>query len=163
VNQYAESVRAVRWFLLLLAVAVLGCLAGALAAFLSEAEGRGFTAGMLLGMAGVLAAVTLCCARLRIEVSEQTVRFRFGPFGRTLDAWTIRSAEAIPYRWIAFGGWGVRLGRISGQWVRAYSVPFVRTGVALEVSSGRRYYVSSRHAEALASAIRRVAAREGQA
>jgi hypothetical protein len=118
---------------------------------------------MLLGVAVLLVPVSLCFARLRIEVSDRTVRFRFGPFGPTLDVRAIRSADAVPYRWVAFGGWGVRLGRISGQWVRAYSVPFVRTGVALEVSSGRRYYVSSRHAEALASAIRGVAAREGQA
>jgi hypothetical protein len=160
-ESYEESVRATRWFVLLLGVAALGCLAGALAALLSELDGRGFTGAMLLVVAAVLGAVLGCFARLRIDADQHAIRFRFGPFGPTLDPSTIRSVDPSPYRWLAFGCWGIRLGKVAGHWVRAYSVPFVRTGVAIEVSGGRRYYVSSLHAEALASAIR-TATREGQ-
>ena len=62
------------------------------------------------------------------------------------------------------GGWGIRIGRTSGHLMRAYSVPFLRTGVAVEVWDGKRYFVSSRRPAALAAAIHEVARqREGQA
>jgi hypothetical protein len=102
--------------------------------------------------------------RLRVHADDRRLRFHFGPFGRTLEAADITAAEAAPYRWLAFGGWGIRFGRVSGHFVRAYSVPFLRTGVAIEAADGKRYYVSSRRPEALAAAIRQVARpREGKA
>ena len=37
----------------------------------------------------------------------------------------IGEARVVPYRWLAYGGWGRRYGRQGGRMSRAYSAPFV--------------------------------------
>lgn len=101
--------------------------------------------GFITGVIGVM------FSRLRIRVDAQGVRFGFGPFRSAVQAGDIAGATAGPYRWLRFGGWGIR-------WAwnlrdRAYSVPFVKRGVEIRLHDGHTYFLSSRRPEALALAI----------
>jgi hypothetical protein len=167
---YSETVHTPRWFALLCEALALVTAVAVLVAIRDEsaASDRLLTAGLMTPAVLVLLALALIFGRLHIDVGPHgagdALRFHFGPFGRTLEAGDIRAAEAEPYRWLAFGGWGIRFGRTSGRTVRAYSVPFWRTGVTVETTDGKRYYISSRRPEALAAAVRGIATtREGQA
>jgi hypothetical protein len=162
-NTYDESVRTPFWFLALIGMAAAAALFSAVGALLSDEDNRALLTAVLFLSGVLLGVVAVFFWRLRVEVRDHSLRFHFGPFGRTLEATDIRAAEAMPYRWLAFGGWGIRFGRTSGHAVRAYSVPFLRTGVIVEAVDGKRYYVSSRRPDALAAAIRRLAEpREGE-
>lgn len=152
-NRYRESVPSSRWLILLALLAAAGALIGAGAALRGDDGGRVVTAVVLVVLALVLGGVAVFFARLRVELDERLLRFHFGPFGRTLDAAEIRSVEPAPYPALPFGGWGIRFGRMGGHSARAYSVPFLRSGVAVEMNNGKRYYVSSRQPEALARAV----------
>jgi hypothetical protein len=129
----------------------------------ASASERLWTAASMAPVAAILLVVGFVFGQLHIEVRD-SVRFRFGPFGPTQNAVDIQAASAEPYRWLAFGGWGIRFGRLAGRTVRAYSVPFWRTGVTVELRDGKRYYISSRRPDALAAAVQSLAGlREGQA
>jgi hypothetical protein len=91
--------------------------------------------------------------RLRIEVDEHALRFRFGALRCTLEAERIARAVPEPYRWWQYGGWGWRFALVGRRLVRAYSVPFVRSGVAVETTDGKRYYLSSRAPAELAAVL----------
>jgi hypothetical protein len=166
-------VYASRWFIAVLVVAAAGSLFSAIDALRDEGGSRLLGAGLPALIAALLIAVAVVFGRLRTGAGGKGLRFHFGPFGRTLEAVDIRAAAVVPYKWLRFGGWGIRLGRMGGHSVRAYSVPFLRTGVAVETRDGARYYVSSRRPEALAAAINQAAGpqednqatrpREGQA
>src|SRR5205085_482225 len=60
----------------------------------------------LVAAVGLAAVVAASCSRLRIRVDSEALRFRFGPFGRTLKAADIRAAGVEPYRVWSLGGWG---------------------------------------------------------
>lgn len=162
-NRYDESVYAARWMLVVIALAMFATLGAAIATLFSGDSRQWGVAGMLVGIGAILGLAELMFMRLQIEVDQERLRFRFGPFGPTLKLSEIQSAEADPYRWLVFGGWGIRFGRVSGRFMRAYSVPFMRTGVAIETVTGARYYISSRQPEALATAILKGRAQEGRA
>jgi hypothetical protein len=156
-STYDESVYASRWFIAVLVVAAAGSLFSAIDALRDAGGSRLLGAGLPALIAALLIAVAVVFGRLRTEAGGNGLRFHFGPFGRTLEAADIRAAAVVPYKWLRFGGWGIRLGRMAGHSVRAYSVPFLRTGVAVETRDGTRYYVSSRRPEALAAAINQAA------
>lgn len=156
-NTYEESVYASRWLMVIIVVAAAGSLFSAIDALRGDGGNRLLGAALPALIAVLLVAVGVLFGRLRIEARGSGLRFHFGPFGRTLDATDIRAAEVVPYRWLRFGGWGIRMGRMAGHSVRAYSVPFLRTGVVLEAHDGSRYYVSSRRPEVLAAAINQAA------
>ncbi len=151
-NHYDESIYAARWLLTVIALAMVASLGGALLVLVRE-DAPWWVAAQLGAVGALLGVVEFMFMRLRIEVGGERLRFHFGPFGPTLKLSDVRSVEPSPYRWLAFGGWGIRFGRVAGQTVRAYSVPFLRTGVAIETAAGRRYYASSRRPEVLAAAI----------
>ncbi len=151
-NRYDESVTAARWLLLAVALAMLASVVGAVLVLVSE-DTPWWVALQLVAVGILLGFIELTFMRLRIEVRGDRLRFHFGPFGPTLKLSEVRSAEPSPYRWMAFGGWGIRFGRVAGRSVRAYSVPFLKTGVAIETAGGKQYYTSSRRPEALAGAI----------
>jgi hypothetical protein len=65
----------------------------------------------------------------------------------------IVEARVVPYRWLAYGGWGLRYGRQGGRLSRAYSAPLVRTGVVVDTLGGRRYHLTSRRPAELAAAV----------
>ncbi len=102
-------------------------------------------AGFVTGVIGVI------FSRLRVRVDSQGVRFGFGPFRSTVRPDEIEGASASRYRWLRFGGWGIRWAWNMRD--RAYSVPFVRGGVEIRLRSGRTYFLSSRQPEALVRAI----------
>lgn len=87
---------------------------------------------------------------LRVGVDADGVVARFGPFSKRLSAASIQDVVNEPYRWTAYGGWGIRWG-FSGR--RAWTVPFLREGVAVALKDGSRYFISSRQPERLRSAI----------
>lgn len=151
-NRYDESVYAARWLLIVVALAMVASVGGAVL-LLAGADAPRWVALQLVAVGILLGLIEWMFMRLRIEVTRERLRFHFGPFGPTLKLSDVRSVEPSPYRWLAFGGWGIRFGRVAGTTVRAYSVPFLRTGVAIETVAGRRYYTSSRRPEVLAAAI----------
>jgi len=151
-NRYDESVYAARWLLLVVVLAMAASIGGAVLVLASE-ESAWWVSLQLVAVASLLGAIQLTFRRLRIEVTSGRLCFRFGPFGPTLKLSEVRSAQPSTYRWAAFGGWGIRFRRFSGLSVRAYSVPFLRTGVAVETAEDGHYYISSRRPEALAGAI----------
>ena len=68
---------------------------------------------------------------VRIAVDESPLRVRLGSFGCTLDGQAIEEVRVAPYRWLAYGGRGLRWGKDDGRSARACSVPFLRGGVAV--------------------------------
>ena len=97
--------------------------------------------------------VLLSFRRLRIQVGDTAVRFGFGVLRKSLPLEAIQGCEAKRYRWLTYGGWGIRFA-LGGR--RAWSLPGVPAGVELTVAEGtrvRRYFVSSRSPELLAAAI----------
>lgn len=90
---------------------------------------------------------------LALRVNEEGFAFRYGMFGKSLSWSQISSVEATDYRWIAYGGWGIRL---STKGRRAWSQLGVKRGVVVAVTEGknqRRYFISSRRADELAEVL----------
>ncbi len=87
---------------------------------------------------------------MQVTVDQEAVTARFGPFATRLAHPRIVSVEAQDYRWITYGGWGIRWGT---QRRRAWSVPFLNRGVMLALTDGTRYFISSRSPEDLRSSI----------
>lgn len=151
---YAETVTCSRWFTLALYVpaAALGVL-GLWLLLIPD----GLIAGLVaLASAAPLPVVARLFGVLRIEVDERALRARFGPFGPTLPGEDIEEAHEEPYRWRSYGGWGLRWSRVGGRSARACTVPFLRTGVAID-ARGRRYYLNSLRPGGLAAAVNRLA------
>ena len=98
---------------------------------------------------------------VRIAVDESTLRVRLGPFGFTLDGRAIEEVRVAPYRRLAYGGRGLRWGKDDGRSARACSVPFLRGGVAVDTSDGRRYYVNNQSLDELATAVHRMVGEAG--
>lgn len=156
---YEEHVAAAGWFGVLARLLPLAPLVGIIAAVRDpelESTGRAATVGGLLFTAAILVGVARWFVALDVTVTSEALRFRFGPFGRTLGASALRAARVRQYPWIAFGGWGWRLGRLDGGSAQAYSVPFLREGVAVTTAEGRVYYISSRAPARLVEAIERL-------
>jgi hypothetical protein len=109
----------------------------------------------LMAVAGVLlVGVLFSFRRLHIQVSDDAIRFRFGVFGKTLPLADVQGCEPQKYRWLTYGGWGIRFA-LGGR--KAWSMPGVPEGVEITVAEGkrvRRYFVSSRSPELLAEAVR---------
>ena len=154
---YSERVHSPRW----LALATLGA-AVALCGWglwLLVVTGE-IVPGLILSAVGAtLAVVARAFLVVRIAVDDDSLRVRLGPFGFTLAGHSIEAARVSRYRWISYGGWGLRWGRDGGRSARACSVPFLRSGVAVDATDGRRYYVSSASPDDLAAAIDRLADR----
>ena len=138
---FEASVESPRWFLA----------PGAGSLLLRDEESRGgggLIAGpVLLAVAALLAAIVRVFGALRV---------RFGPLGPTLHAAEITGARVEPYRWLAYGGRGARLGWQGGRWSHSCSASFVRSGVVIDTR--RRYHVTSRRPADLAQAVGRLVA-----
>ena len=149
---YTERVHSPRWL-------AFATLAGALAlcglGLWQLVVSGEVVSGLILSAVGSILAVV---ARAFLVVDD-ALRVRLGPFGFTLAGDAIEAAGVSPYRWISYGGWGLRWGRDGGRSARACSVPFLRSGVAVDATDGRRYYVSSASPDDLAAAIGRLADR----
>ena len=156
---YEEHVAASRWFAIMARLLPIVPLVGIVAVVRDPelgSAGRAATAGGLLISSAILVGVARWFVALDVTVTSEALRFRFGPFGRTLGASALRAARVRAYPWIAFGGWGWRLGRLDGGSAQAYSVPFLREGVVVTTAEGRTYYISSRAPARLVEAIERL-------
>ena len=154
---YSERVRAAAWFHLLAGVLVL-----ALAVTLIVALAVDFDPVALVVSLVALPLVLLVLYNfsvLTIDVTRDAVRFGFGPISRRIPLAEIEAVEAAGYRWLDFGGWGIRFA-LGGR--RAWSVPGPKRCVIIwprpRDGKQRSYYVSSRRPEELAIAIERVRA-----
>lgn len=90
---------------------------------------------------------------LAVRASDDGLTFRYGMFSKSFSWSQVSSVEATDYKWITYGGWGIRF---STQGRRAWSQLGVKRGVVVAVTEGkaeRRYFVSSRRADELAAAI----------
>ena len=157
-ERYREVVLFPAWFQGLIVVGLLGMVAGLVLPAVTGDEGWSFYAWYypVVGLATLaLAAVVVNFRYLIIVVTDGDVRFRFGIFGTSLPLEAVQGCEVKRYRWLPYGGWGLRMatgGRI------AYSVPGVPRGVEITVErkgKRRRYFVSSTQPEALAAALGR--------
>jgi len=154
---YEEEIGAPFWLMALLAAALAAMVSAVIAVALDgEADWTLFAWYFpLMAVAGALLVAALLSFRLlHIQVSDDAVRFRFGAFGRSLPLRNVRGCEAQKYRWLTYGGWGIRFA-LGGR--RAWSMPGVPEGVEFTVAEGkrvRRYFVSSRSPELLAEAVR---------
>ena len=154
--RYSESVRA-SWALIAAIGGALGLTTGLMTAFAIRGELSGGEAGVFyvaMAFVAVLSVFILVnFTVLIIVVTDRYLHFRYGMFSRTLQFEHIRSAEIRPYRWLRYGGWGIRIVPRGG---RAWSVPFVSTGVVVRTSadgSEREYYISSKAPDALRAAL----------
>ena len=158
---YREEARAPGWRAAGACVLALGPLWSALRLVDDPTSPRILEAALLLVCAVALVFVAVVFSRLQVEVAQRSLCFDFGPFGRTLVASDLCTANVEPYRAWSFGGSCLRLGFASGRLTWEYIVPFMRTGVAV-TTSGRRYYFLSQTPARLARAIE-LLAREGHA
>ena len=154
-TRYLEHVHSPRWVTgLVFATTIAMCLVGL---WLLAVKGEVFAGLVLVGSAGVVGLIVRTFRAVRIEVDEAAMRVRLGPFGFAVAGDAIEEVRVTPYRWLAYGGWGLRWGRDGGRSARACSVPFLRTGVAVDTTDGRRYYVNSTAPDELAAAVGRLA------
>jgi len=152
---YHETVAASRWLFAILVPAMLGAMLALQDALRADggAVGRTLTAGAMIVIIVVLLAVAFWFTRLRVSVDAATLHFSFGPIRRTVDGSNVIAVKVERYDWRRFGGWGIRFARRDKQRARAWTVPFLRSGVWVEQQDGTGYYISSRRADVLAAAI----------
>ncbi|MSP22793.1 MAG: hypothetical protein EXR66_07255 [Dehalococcoidia bacterium] len=112
---------------------------------------RALTALLVVGACVVGGFVGLIFSRLNVRAGIDGVRAGFGHFATLIAPEHIEGVHAERYRWLRFGGWGLRFGWNFRN--RAYSVPFVQRGVTIRLQGGRTVFVSSREPERLAAAI----------
>ena len=106
---------------------------------------------LLLALCAGFVALGLWLTALRIDVTREALRYGWGPLGAVRRWPDVLDAEVEPYRWMTYGGWGLRFA--TGK-RRAYSVPGVRFGVMVRTRDGKRTHLASRQPEALCAAIR---------
>ncbi len=159
---YAESVPNPWWLQATIWLGPPAVLFGLASVWREEAGvARALGVAVLLAVAAGFVAVGVWFRALRIEVSREALRYGWGPVGAVRRWPDVLDAEVEPYRWLTYGGWGLRF---STDKRRAYSVPGVRFGVAVRTRDGKRTHLASRQPEALCAAIRSmVAAAPGDA
>ena len=157
-ERYREVVLWPAWFQGLIVVVLLGMVAGLAIPAATDGEGWRFYAWYypVMGCATLVMAVIVVNFRyLTIVVTDETVRFHYGIFGTSLALEALQGCEVKRYRWVPYGGWGLRMAW-GGK--MAYSVLGVPQGVEITAESGgrtRRYFVSSTRPETLAAALER--------
>jgi hypothetical protein len=153
--RYEEDIDAPLWLMAILATSLAVLLAASVTVALDPDAGwRLFIwyYPLIALIAGLLVAVIISFRRLRTEVSESAVLMSFGFVHKTLPLSNIQKCETRRYRWLTYGGWGIRYAS-GGR--RAWSMLGVSDGVEMTVTEGRRvrsYFVSSRSPELLAAA-----------
>ncbi len=154
--KYEEQIAAPLWLMAILTAAILALVVAMIAVAFDPDAGWQLLAWYypLMAFAGVLLlAVTAAFRRLRIAVNDSGVRMSFGFIHKTLPAANIEGCEVQKYRWLTYGGWGIRFAS-GGR--RAWSMPGVLDGVKITVKEDmrvRRYFVSSRSPELLSAAV----------
>lgn len=101
----------------------------------------------------VMSVVSIWFRKLIVWVDDSYLAFGYGKFRKRFTFDQIQSVEATPYSAFKYGGAGIRYAK-GGH--RAWSVPFLHTGVELKLIEGgkdRTYYISSRRPDELNEAI----------
>lgn len=144
---YRERVPATRLFRgLLLVLFVVGATPLMVGAIQEQSLGLALGSLAFVVLTGV---VVLWFGVLRIDVAGGELRASFGPFAKRIRVDEIAEVTVAPYRWTQYWGWGIRIRPNK----RAWSVPFINTGVRIAHVSGREYYISSRAPERLRDAL----------
>ena len=118
--------------------------------------GSGFGAFPLLIVGVILVGVAVAFRQLRIVVDDTTLSVGFGPFRERLPLTRIVACAPTTYRWLEYGGWGIRYNiRHLRRRATLYNVMGDR-GRAVEVvlDDGRRVLFSSGDPAAVCQAIR---------
>lgn len=146
--RYAETVPASGLARLLFGGAAVLSLALAVVLF----AGGEALAAVGAGVVGVaLFAAFRTFGTLHIEVGDEELHASFGNFSQRIALERIRAVAVERYEWLPHFGWGIRFGL---RRRRAYSVPFRRRGVRVELPDAR-WHFSSEHPEMLAAALQR--------
>lgn len=146
---YRELVQATALFRWIVRLAAIAAVVG----LLGTADDGGSTLVLTLVIGAMLVGlmlVELWFMNLRVEVGDEALVAAFGPIKTHLRVRDITDVQAEPYQWLLYGGWGLRFG--FGK-RRAWTVPFLNTGVRVTRSDGTRYFISSRSPERLAAAV----------
>ena len=155
--RFDESVRSPNWVFILFG-ALLGVFAGLLTGLPISGALEGTESLVVYPVLGFAMLVILFAMLnflvLLTTISEHGLEFRFGLLARRF-AWNqIDGAEAKPYNWLAYGGWGIRIA-LGGR--RAWSLLGVSRGVEVSVTvrKGRqlRYFISSARPDEMAKAL----------
>jgi hypothetical protein len=161
--RYEENVRVRGWviaFLGLLLGGTAGAMTGVAVRNLAGDEpiitgGEAVVFYLTFGFAVLLDVFLLVnFTNLSVTVSNSGVEAGFGVFRKRFSWDQVKSVEVQDYRWMSFGGWGIRY---ATRGRRAWSQMGVKTGVTFAVDEGgkdRSYFVSSRRPADLASAVR---------
>jgi hypothetical protein len=107
----------------------------------------------LLVVGLVLGGVGAVFHRLRVTLDAEALTVGFGPFRERLPLARIAACEATTYRWITYGGYGIRY----AFWRRAklYNVPGDRgRAVQVTLDDGRRVLFSARDPAAVCAVLR---------
>ena len=155
--RYREEVAAPFW----LQAVLFGALVAVGVALVAPLFGNGqstasyvvYYVSMVIALALALFAFT-SFRSLSVVVSDERLQVGFGPLKKSIPLQAVRSCEVEKYRWLTYGGWGIRFAT-KGR--RAYSMPGVSEGVQVSVEEGtkeRRYFVSSHYPERLAAALK---------
>ena len=149
---YAESVPNPWWLRATLWLGLPAVLLG-LASVWREGSGIPRVMGIVLLLVSGVGLVLLgrWLTALRIQVTRDALCYGWGPMGATRRWPDVLDVEVEPYRWLTYGGWGLRFAMGKR---RAYSVPGVRFGVMVRTRDGKRTHLASRQPEALCVAIR---------
>ncbi|MEX1022398.1 MAG: hypothetical protein WD058_04545 [Dehalococcoidia bacterium] len=145
---------AFRWLLRVIAVVTVAVL-------LLGARGsdQGATlVGTAAVVLGIFALLEVWLLNLQVEVDGETLTAAFGPLRKRLRADDVAEVRAERYQWLLYGGWGVRFGLGKR---RAWTVPFLNSGVRITHQDGTRYYISSRSPDRLAAAVADLVQRRG--
>ena len=109
--KYEEELPAPLW---LQAALLLGVVAPLAAILGSAVDGedtwslRAIFYPMMAVVAALLVFSFVSFRRLRIAVSDEELQFAFGILRKSLPLAAIQSCETKTYRWLTYGGWGIR-------------------------------------------------------
>ena len=90
---------------------------------------------MFLWFSGIVAFV-VNFNRLTITITSQSVVVAFGRFKRVIQWDDVAGCYLDAAPPLAYGGWGMRIGRVRGKWRQVYNV-IGCSGVVLELKRGR--------------------------
>lgn len=122
------------------------------------AEALPLVVGMVASLGVLIATIGIAMGILRTVVTDREVNVKYGLWGPTIAMKDILSCRPVTYRWIEFGGWGIRLGR-DGTW--AY-VPIGDQAIEIVYNvdgKTKRVLVGVENPEQTAAVITRASAR----
>lgn len=132
-----------------------------LACMAAAAVGAWFAVDSELGVSGALAVgaalpilllVVVTFRSLRLVVGAAGISASWGGIINRRHPWTdIDRVEASRYRWLPFGGWGLRW---DGKGGTAYSQMGVKDQLIVYLKNGKRLHVTVKNAKAALDAVR---------